>query len=178
MQYEKTGRGSDGVPAEKSEMLWHAAWDGDAAEVWRLLAGPNGAKPDEPRGSNCETALLMASRLGNTSVVRVLLGAGADPEIKASDGNTALIWASYKGRLPVVKLLLRHGVDWSATDKSGKTALSWAQRWGHVEVAVALLAVEREAEAEAARQKKVEACTPEDNESLGEGVKFVAAAEI
>lgn len=172
-------------------MLWQAAWDGDAAEVGRLLAGPNGATPDERRGSNCETALLMASRLGNVSVVRLLLAAGADPEIKANDGNTALIWASYKGQLSVVKLLLRHGVDWSATDKSGKTALAWAQRWDHVEITEALVAVENEAEAQAhaqaqahqaqaqvTHQKDFAARIQDCDEAQEDEMKLVAAAEV
>ena len=42
---------------------------------------------------------------GKTELVKLLLTAGADVNIKNNDGDTALIWASYNGYTEIVKLL-------------------------------------------------------------------------
>lgn len=73
----------------------------------RSLALILAAKPDvNALTSNGETALHWASFRGRTGMVRLLLEAGADREIRAeSDGRTALQMAKDEGHLEVVRIL-------------------------------------------------------------------------
>jgi ankyrin repeat protein len=54
-------------------------------------------------------------------VVRILLEAGADPNIRDDDGNTALIDAAQGSN--VVLVLLQGGANINAQNKAGQTAL-------------------------------------------------------
>jgi ankyrin repeat protein len=57
------------------------------------------------------TALMFAAREGHGEVVRVLLDAGADPNVKTSNGLTAMMLAVLNDRLDTAKLLLDHGAN-------------------------------------------------------------------
>ena len=52
------------------------------------------------------TALIKASQIRHTKIVRFLLDAGAEVNIQDNNGYTALIWAVQKGYLHIVRLLL------------------------------------------------------------------------
>jgi ankyrin repeat protein len=94
------------------------------------------------------TALLLAAEVNNTAVVRVLLDAGADPNITTDQGMTPLIMASGGGtdiqraRAPeeramaidTVKLLIERGVDIKAVGQYGWTALHQASYQGLTDV--------------------------------------------
>jgi ankyrin repeat protein len=94
------------------------------------------------------TALLLAAEVNNTEVVRVLLDAGADPNITTDQGMTPLIMASGGGtdiqraRAPeeramaidTVKLLIERGVDIKAIGQYGWTALHQASYQGLTDV--------------------------------------------
>jgi ankyrin repeat protein len=94
------------------------------------------------------TALLLAAEVNNTEVVRVLLDAGADPNITTDQGMTPLIMASGGGtdiqraRAPeeramaidTVKLLIERGVDINAVGQYGWTALHQASYQGLTDV--------------------------------------------
>ena len=67
--------------------------------------------------------LFDASHEGRIDIVRELLEAGADPNIKNEDGETALIIASSLGHYEIVKLLLEAGVDINIQNSYGNTAL-------------------------------------------------------
>lgn len=55
------------------------------------------------------TPLMLACRNGSTSIVELLLKAGADPlKSTYSSGNNSLFWACYTGHLPVAKQLIEH----------------------------------------------------------------------
>ncbi|KAL1864709.1 hypothetical protein Daus18300_007511 [Diaporthe australafricana] len=60
---------------------------------------------------------------GDTSLVEILLDAGADMEFKNSNKQTVLSMAVYKQQTDVVKLLLERGVDVSNRDSRGWTPL-------------------------------------------------------
>lgn len=64
----------------------------------------------------------------NTRIIKMLLDAGADPNIQAlDDGTTPLFWAV--GEIPsAVKLLLKHGADPTIKNKHGGTPLGRARR--------------------------------------------------
>lgn len=96
--------------------------------------------------------------INRAEVVRLLLQAGADPNISDEDGNTALIGAAWdadavllliraganvnaqskKGFTPLIncadpdvaRVLLAHGADPSVRDAEGKTALEVARKYG------------------------------------------------
>ena len=71
-------------------------------------------------------------------IVRLLLGAGADPNAKSREGGTPLHTAAFTGDLDIAELLLAHGADPNATDPKGHTPLDVARERKNVEVATAL----------------------------------------
>ena len=97
-------------------------------EIRQLLLNycVNNAK--EQAGS---TALIWASRKGDTATVELLLTHGADISAKDNYGYTALMWASQNGHTAIVELLLTHGADINAQNDYGYTALMYASQNGH-----------------------------------------------
>jgi SHAQKYF class myb-like DNA-binding protein len=63
-------------------------------------------------------------------MVRMLLGAGADPTRGDNQGNTALHWASRSGDRHVTELLLLKNCPQDAKNSRGEAALHWAMRAG------------------------------------------------
>ena len=62
-----------------------------------------------------EPAIMKVARAGNPAAVRVLLAAGADPNVTEPDrGQTALMWAASAGNVGAVKVLLEFGADVNA----------------------------------------------------------------
>jgi len=108
-------------------MLMLAAASGVLTVVDQVLnEHPNVNAQDK----NGRTALMAASR-GNDNtkspeidrawVVRILLEAGADPNIRDEDGNSALIDATEDSKVVVV--LLQGGANINAQNRAGQTAL-------------------------------------------------------
>jgi len=86
------------------------------------------------------TPLGMASRYGSCEVARVLLGHGADTEIRDDDGRSPLDVASENGEVEMLQVLLEHDVDVNSSDENGRwTALHFASGCGEVEIARLLL---------------------------------------
>ncbi|MBL3529061.1 MAG: ankyrin repeat domain-containing protein [gamma proteobacterium endosymbiont of Lamellibrachia anaximandri] len=71
------------------ETLFYASEGGNLAEITAALHG--GANSNAHNGIN--TALMMAARNGHIEALKLLLDAGADPNITNSAGDTALRWA-------------------------------------------------------------------------------------
>ena len=65
---------------------------------------------------------------GRTEVVRILLDAGANPNVKGEHHVSCLTWAAGRGHAQVVKLLLEAGAKVNTADKHGTTPLCWAAR--------------------------------------------------
>ncbi|MDP2433411.1 MAG: ankyrin repeat domain-containing protein [Pseudomonadota bacterium] len=82
------------------------------------------------------TSLILASKYGFVPIVKLLLDAGADPDIRPNDmeGHTALIAASKQGYSEVVQVLLAQGANVNAPDKMGITAMGIAKKQGHAEI--------------------------------------------
>lgn len=72
------------------------------------------------------------------TIVQLLLGKGANIELKTISGEAALLWAAKGGHEAVLQLLLEKGADVKVKDKYGVTALLWAAQNGH-EAVVQLL---------------------------------------
>jgi ankyrin repeat protein len=114
--------------------LMRAAVIADVTEMRRLLA--NGANPND-RDSSGWTPLFYASqgaKLGrvdattsSTAVegIKLLLAAGADPNIPSFMGETALMAAgtAYYGPLEKTQLLISGAANVDAQDKNGRTPL-------------------------------------------------------
>jgi ankyrin repeat protein len=77
-----------------------------------------------------ETALGVASRLGDTKIVKLLLDAGADVD---AAGGWALCTASGRGHKEVVHYLLEAGAPVNMK-RNGQMALQAASRWGHTKI--------------------------------------------
>lgn len=69
------------------------------------------------------TPLIMAAITGDRRAVRLLLDAGADPDVTNDHGRDALMSAAEAGHLEIVQELLRRGADVRAKDERGATAL-------------------------------------------------------
>ncbi|KAI0856278.1 ankyrin [Xylaria cubensis] len=69
-----------------------------------------GVKPNHITGGSKNNPLVSAIRAGNETIVRMLLDAGADPNLPGPK-YTALGNAVRKGSVSIVKLLLSHSVD-------------------------------------------------------------------
>jgi len=75
-----------------------------------------------------------------TDVVRALLAAGADPNVRSEANYTTLHKAAVHGNLEIVRLLLDQGADPNAVRDGGHTPLDDAREKGHDAVADLLLA--------------------------------------
>ncbi|MGA2629450.1 MAG: ankyrin repeat domain-containing protein [Terriglobia bacterium] len=105
---------------------------------WLMAAGAN----LNERSSDGRTALHYAARERlyrqdppGTETVKLLLEAGASPNIKDNAGNSALILAAVEGQLEEVEALLAAGANVKTRNKSGKSALSIATEKGYAEIA-------------------------------------------
>ena len=81
-------------------------------------------------------AIIIASYRGDENMVREILAAGTDKNVRDALGATALHAATYQLNLNVVKLLVDHGFDLNAQDtKNGYTPLHTAVAANNVSVA-------------------------------------------
>lgn len=104
--------------------LQHAAFEGDAAAVRRLL--DKGVAIDALDPVAGRTALYWAILQQHAGTALSLLGRGADPDLKTRDGSTCLVQAARSGQEPVVAALLEGGADPNAQDRKGQTPLNVA----------------------------------------------------
>jgi ankyrin repeat protein len=108
---------------------------GDRAAFRNLLrAQPQSATRQGPGGA---TPLMYAALYGEAEDVRLLLDAGADPNVRNEVGATALMWAV--DDLDKTRLLLRRGADVSARSDDGRTPLLVATTWSQSYEVVKLL---------------------------------------
>ena len=77
--------------------------------------------PADIRLHDGTTPLMVASQLGDTSMVDLLLSHGADPTAASTQGITALLWGSLNAH--VVRLLIDAGADVNAPSSLGNTPL-------------------------------------------------------
>lgn len=93
--------------------------DGERAAFCELLKeDPSAAQRKGPNGS---TPLMYATLYGDAESVRLLLEAGADPNVRNEAGATALMWAV--DDLDKSRLLIRSGADVNALSDDGRTPL-------------------------------------------------------
>ncbi|EAY12727.1 ankyrin repeat protein, putative [Trichomonas vaginalis G3] len=86
------------------------------------------------RDSNLQTALIVATRLGELDIVEYLLECKADIEAKDAIGETALLTAATYGHFNVVCLLVTKGANIEAQDKYLWTPLMAACANGYEDI--------------------------------------------
>lgn len=84
------------------------------------------------------TALYLASQNGHEEVVKLLLAAGANPNVQVDGGVTALMVASQNGYEGVVEDLLASRADVSLRTDRSTSALQFAMNKGNAQIAAIL----------------------------------------
>ncbi len=95
------------------------------------VPGNEGLRRDSP--------LLRAALQGRVEAARLLLEAGADPDLPGLAGRTPLLAAAARGDAAMVRLLLEAGADPEQAGARGERPLHLAAAHGHLEVARLLL---------------------------------------
>ena len=108
------------VKRENEAKLRKLITEGNLQKVSRVLK--NGVSPN----FGIETPLHLAASYARVGVVRVLLDAGAKPDVADLHGRTPLHIASNKGQPDVVTVLIKGGADPNKADENGKTPLRYA----------------------------------------------------
>ncbi|KAI1291714.1 Ankyrin-2 [Halotydeus destructor] len=119
--------------------------EANQADIIRILLR-NGAEVNA-KAREQQTALHIASRLGNVDIVGILLQHGAQVDAATKDQYTALHIAAKEGQEEVASILLEHGADLTSATKKGFTPLHLASKYGNIKVA--RLLVEKEAQVDA-----------------------------
>ncbi|HXJ56652.1 MAG TPA: ankyrin repeat domain-containing protein [Verrucomicrobiae bacterium] len=96
------------------------------------------AVPDQPNPNNYKptinaaqlTPIMLAGYAGNTSIVALLIKAGADVNAQDSTGATALLWAVRRDKPGAVDVLLNGGAEVNRADRYGLTPLRMATSLG------------------------------------------------
>lgn len=133
--------------------LQRVAWDGNVEQVKALLAA--GAKvDDEAYGVRPPLYLtIVQGQQRNTEVAKLLLAAGANPNVEVDDGypdgrrvvlQTAVGW----GNIEIMKALLAAGAKVDHVDKSGQQPIHTAAARGNIETVKVLLAAGAKVDAE------------------------------
>lgn len=130
-------RGLDGWTALKA-----AAWNRRPACVKLLLSA--GARLDDGKEQEANqngTALIAAASRNSEESVRLLLDAGADPELHDWNGSTALIWAAVSSNEACARSLLEKGANPNTRSaaKRGETPLIAAATRGNAQIIKMLL---------------------------------------
>ena len=79
------------------------------------------------------TALMNAAARGHLTSLKLLLDAGADPDLESAHGKTALILAALNNYPEIVSELLRGGAN-EKMEYLGRSAQQWAEEEGHQDV--------------------------------------------
>jgi len=119
--------------------LSRAARTGDLASLQTQLA--SGTDPNSPDGPRGFRALAIASRNAQLSTMSVLIGAGANPNLRDAGGNrwVPLQHAVHKHRTTAVAFLLTHGAAVDGPGDRGLTPLMMAAASGQTDVVQLLL---------------------------------------
>jgi ankyrin repeat protein len=104
----------------------------------RFLSGGSNTEAKLP--SDGTTALMQASKIGNSSIVQKLLSSGASVNTIDHDGWTPLMYASYGSKPEISSILLAAGANPSVVSREGKTALLLAATRGDSETVRLLIA--------------------------------------
>lgn len=111
--------------------------------VWLGFLLGRGANPNLA-DKNGVTALQLASALGWSDGVEILVGKGASVDVSNAAGETPLIAAIHRRDVVLVRALLKAGANPDRSDNSGRTARDYAALLGPQSAIVAELDKARE----------------------------------
>ncbi len=124
-----------------SEQLLTAARDGNLQTLQSLLSQGQGVDVNSTNSDGI-TALMIASELGHTAIVRALL---AIPTLNinavAVSNTNALYEAAFGGHAEIVQMLLAAGIQANVQSAGGSTPLIEACCGGHLNIVRQLLEV-------------------------------------
>lgn len=95
----------------------------------------HGADPKAVAEGGYSVLLSACSGWPKKEIIELLIGIGADPNVKSDDGVTPLQKLSFREPPETLKLLLAAGADVNQVGWEGSTALHWAIDGDNVEVA-------------------------------------------
>ncbi|MBS3067322.1 ankyrin repeat domain-containing protein [Candidatus Micrarchaeota archaeon] len=126
--------------------LINSAGNGDLEGVKQAL--DKGAEVNGKEPQIGATALIAASIMGHTEIMKLLVEKEAN--VNAADNNafTPLIYSAAKGNVEGIKLLLEHGANVDTRNANGETALIRAAGEGHADVVRILIEKGADIEAE------------------------------
>ena len=105
---------------------------GDVDGVRERLSALEDLNARMPPPYSGDTPLSASMQDASHAVTRLLLEAGADPDVVPAYGGPLLHQAAMRGQSALVELLLDHGADPLATDEDGRTAWQCARHSPHV----------------------------------------------
>lgn len=119
------------------EPLYYAVHRGLTAIASQIIEIQYGAKRYSSSGSR--STLHLASADGNVPLVKAILDAGADIDIREHGGMTALHVAALHGRLEVAQMLIQRGANLGAASTSTAMPIHLAAMSGHLSLVQAFL---------------------------------------
>ena len=119
MWAEKGGHTKFGLMIQEQEIL--------------ARTGGTAPKPAAPTNRKTPKRLLDYAKAGNVTMVKQLVGGGADTEVRDHNRRTPLMLAAFEGHNEVIKALLNAGADLDARDVDGWEALTYAVYGNRIE---------------------------------------------
>lgn len=115
---------------DQSGPLLHGAANAGQIDLVRELVGQDDVDVNEKAAFGW-TALLAASAQGYPEIARVLLEAGANPDLGNVHGITPLMYGARYGNVEICSILLEYEAELDLQDVYGMSALIVATRDGH-----------------------------------------------
>jgi hypothetical protein len=103
------GSGGETLEDPDRTPLMRAAAEGDSKTVQQILSGSDANVNALDQGGQSALILACQSQKANPEVVKALLGAGSNVNLRSRNGYTALTWAQARNRAEIARMLRRAG---------------------------------------------------------------------
>ena len=116
-----------------------AAYNNDHTALVQLLLDAGASLNTRAEDGSSPLLLAIGNKSQNPEIAKLLIRAGADPDVHNRYGRTPLFWAVENQQAELVYLLIQAGANVNAADRFGATPLRFAAAAGSLEIAQALL---------------------------------------